>query len=149
LIGRIPDNCPYTAIGRTGSEKEGNLENPTLHGTTYFNSGLLILQPSEETLAQLKDALNSARSLETYKFPDQDFLNEFYRGRWIRLSYAYNALKTLRSAHPQMWNDKEIRIVHYILGKPQVGTVGRRGTDQGSLLRGHELVVPGISGNAQ
>ena len=32
--------------------------------------------------------------------------------------YIYNALKTLRTAHPQIWKDEEVKNVHYILAKP-------------------------------
>jgi hypothetical protein len=32
--------------------------------------------------------------------------------------YVYNALKTLRTAHANVWNDNDVKNVHYILGKP-------------------------------
>ena len=34
------------------------------------------------------------------------------------LPWHYNALKTLRQCHPDLWNDDEARIIHYILDKP-------------------------------
>ncbi len=49
------------------------------------------------------------------RFPDQDFLAKFYRGRFTPLPYIYNALKTLRGCHEPMWRDEEVRNVHYIL----------------------------------
>jgi len=42
-------------------------------------------------------------------------LNEFFKGKWVPLSYTYNALKTLRTCHTSMWEDKAIRNVHYIM----------------------------------
>jgi len=57
-------------------------------------------------------------NLSKYPFVDQDFLNEIYENKWIQLSYTYNSLKTLRFTHSKMWNDSDVRIVHYILEKP-------------------------------
>ncbi|ETW00574.1 hypothetical protein H310_07155 [Aphanomyces invadans] len=34
------------------------------------------------------------------------------------VSYKYNALKTLRTAHPQTWDIEEVKNIHYILTKP-------------------------------
>ena len=36
---------------------------------------------------------------------------------WCR-PYIYNALKTLRTAHAQIWKDEGVKNVHFILGKP-------------------------------
>ncbi len=99
---------------------EGEVEEPTLERTTYFNSGLIVLKPSQETFQHLKTTLLNAKSLRAYLFADQDFLNEVYAGKWIRLSYVYNAFKTLRATHSEMWNDKDIRVVHHFLEKPWV-----------------------------
>jgi hypothetical protein len=32
--------------------------------------------------------------------------------------HIYNALKTLRTAHAEIWKDNEVKNVHYILEKP-------------------------------
>jgi len=34
------------------------------------------------------------------------------------LSYRYNALKTLRYCHKEMWRDEDVKNVHLILKKP-------------------------------
>ena len=112
---RIPENCHYTYVVRNGNKLEEPSQ-PSENG--YFNSGLLVLTPSEKQFNYLKTTLENLSSLQKYPFPDQDFLNEMYVGKWIRISYAYNALKTLRSAHSQMWDDQEIRGLHYVLKKP-------------------------------
>ena len=41
-----------------------------------------------------------------------------FGGRFLPLSYRYNALKTLRYCHAPMWRDDEAKNVHYILDKP-------------------------------
>ena len=53
--------------------------------------------------------------ISTFRFPDQDLLAAFYKGRWKPLPWSYNALKTLRKIHQPLWRDEEIRCLHYIL----------------------------------
>jgi hypothetical protein len=38
----------------------------------------------------------------------------FFRGRWVPIPYVYNALKTLKTAHTDIWNDDDVRNVHYM-----------------------------------
>lgn len=64
------------------------------------------------------DNLFHAKDLSIYNFPDQDFLNEIFKDRWTPLAYAYNALKTLRTAHSPMWRLGDVKNIHYILTKP-------------------------------
>lgn len=65
--------------------------------------------------------------VSTYRFPDQDFLADYFRGAFLPIPYIYNALKKHRQAHPKMWRDEEVKNVHYIHKKPwesrEVGTV--------------------------
>lgn len=42
-------------------------------------------------------------------------LSDTFRGRWVPLSYRYNALKTLRWNHKDIWKDEDVKNVHYIL----------------------------------
>lgn len=51
------------------------------------------------------------------KFPDQDLLALHFKGRIRFLGYEYNALKTLRECHADMWQDDKVKNVHYILDK--------------------------------
>jgi len=76
-----------------------------------------VVRPSEKVYQELLSRLETLDAAK-YPFGEQDLYNEVFSGKWIRLSYAYNALKTLRHVHPHIWNDAEIRIVHYILDKP-------------------------------
>jgi len=106
-LRRCPENCPYTAD--TGKPKEE---------LSYFNSGLLVIHPSNTEFERLKAALDRIENLAKYVFADQDFLNQVYAGRWVCLPYTYNALRPLITAHPNMWRDEDVRIVHYIFKKP-------------------------------
>lgn len=66
----------------------------------------------------MEERLDTDPQVPKMSFPDQDFLAAFYRGKWQPLPWYYNALKKLRSVHPAMWRDEEVRNVHYILNKP-------------------------------
>ena len=47
--------------------------------------------------------------LARYPFAEQDFLNEYYDGRWQPLPYVYNALKTLPQQHPTLWDASAVK----------------------------------------
>jgi lipopolysaccharide biosynthesis glycosyltransferase len=53
--------------------------------------------------------------LFTYQFPDQDLLANFFSGKWKLIAWYWNGLRTLRSIHPDVWSDEEVRCIHYIL----------------------------------
>ncbi|KAI9006620.1 nucleotide-diphospho-sugar transferase [Phycomyces nitens] len=105
----VPANCAYTHIQASIPIK------PTRH---YFNSGLIVLTPSLGLFEDMLSQLHSTLDLSIYPFPDQDFLNQVFSGRWITLPYTYNALKTLPQAHPSLWHSSDLKNVHYILAKP-------------------------------
>ncbi|UZJ53086.1 hypothetical protein CBS101457_002406 [Exobasidium rhododendri] len=115
----IPANCAYTQqrhpehtlIGMTISE-----ESPPTHHS--LNSGLVVLRPSHEVMNQMERQIQNDPVVENYRFPDQDFLADFYRGRFTPISYIYNGLKKLRASHQNLWRDDEVKNVHYIINKP-------------------------------
>ncbi|CAI2174629.1 795_t:CDS:2 [Funneliformis geosporum] len=114
----IPSSCAYTK-GPIKPESENTP--PSLELKGYFNSGLLVLTPSKQMFEDLLNYLQNHPNINSLNFPDQDLLNEFFKGKWIPLSYTYNALKTLRTCHASMWDDKAIRNVHYIMAdKPWI-----------------------------
>ena len=80
-----------------------------------LNSGLVVLNPSLDILKDIVHMLATSPLVATYLFPDQDFLADYFRGRWVPLSWRYNALKTLRTIHTHLWRDDEVRCLHYIL----------------------------------
>jgi len=75
--------------------------------------------------------ISSSSKLTSYIFPDQDLLSEFYEGKWIPISWEYNALRMLRTVHPDVWDDEKVRCVHYIL--PDKPWLSRKNPDVNAL----------------
>lgn len=42
-------------------------------------------------------------------------LAKFFSGKWKLIPWYCNALRMLRTIHPDLWNDDEVRCIHYIL----------------------------------
>ena len=61
---------------------------------------------------------STSDKLSTYQFPDQDFLADFFADRCMSVGWQYNALKTMRNWHENIWRDEEVRGLHYIVDKP-------------------------------
>ncbi|KAG0258523.1 hypothetical protein BG011_003231 [Mortierella polycephala] len=76
-----------------------------LERRSYFNSGLVVLIPSLDQLKTIQTTFREIKCPSHYTFPDQDLLNEVFRGRWKSLGYGYNALKTLVFTHAPIWNE--------------------------------------------
>ncbi|KAG0129301.1 nucleotide-diphospho-sugar transferase [Tuber indicum] len=110
----IPSNCGYTSQHSTPEEalKTGA---PSTIGLGICNGGLQVVQPSQKLYDQIVKTLNSPDATQNYDFADQSLLSDTFRGRWVPLSYVYNALKTLRWCHKEIWNDDEVKNVHYVL----------------------------------
>lgn len=105
-----PENCFYHWQDRQ--------QPPPAQLEPYFNSGMLVLEPHVGVLHQLEQRIAAIRDFARYPFPEQDLLNEFFRGRWRQLPFIYNALKTLPVQHSQTWRSDQAKIIHYILDKP-------------------------------
>jgi hypothetical protein len=123
---RIPEACAYTYQRYPASVKEG-LPPSFPHGLSELNGGLQIFKPSRAKFEKIYSVLiNSAPS--EFLFADQSLLSKAFHNEWEPLylslwvllmrPFIYNALKTLRSAHPPIWKDEEVKNVHYILAKP-------------------------------
>ncbi|KAJ4001048.1 nucleotide-diphospho-sugar transferase [Lentinula boryana] len=109
----IPANCAHTAVeGPLGLPPALTPTSPRPYG--QLNSGTVVLSPSPALGEAIIHYLNT-ENLESFAFPDQDLLSAFFKGNWKPLPWYYNALKTLRVIHPQLWSDDEIRCLHYIL----------------------------------
>ncbi|KAG5436854.1 hypothetical protein PCANB_001607 [Pneumocystis canis] len=89
-------------------------------GIRMLNSGLVVLNPNPEEFALiLEHVVNSDKYPATMlNFAEQSLLSYVYEEKWLPLPYIYNALKTLRTVHDKLWNDDDVKIVHYILNKP-------------------------------
>ncbi|KAI9049703.1 hypothetical protein LZ554_005857 [Drepanopeziza brunnea f. sp. 'monogermtubi'] len=124
------ENCAYTGLTHPSC-----LENPArvpepgtgLSTHTLLNSGLFICTPNPKLWKDMLDFLETSPLVKDFMFPDQDFLAEFFRGKWKAVGYQYNALKTMRYWHPEMWRDEEVRNLHYIVDKPWTKRVGSDG----------------------
>ncbi len=122
------DNCAFTPMrhptGLTHPTPVSKDARPTYH---LLNSGLFIFHPSKTLWNDVLHFFNTSPLLKTFLFPDQNFLDEFFRNRWMSLGWQYNALKTMRYWHPDMWRDDEVRNLHYIVDKPWEKRIARDG----------------------
>lgn len=111
----VPENCAFT-------KQHGNPDKAQVSGGSCdlsplgnINSGLLVINPSEEVFSQIVEYMEEHGSRMV--FPDQSVLSELFQGRWVALPYIYNALKTLRKpeTHGAIWRKNRVKNVHYIL----------------------------------
>ena len=111
----VPENCAFTS--QHGEPKKAQVEGaPSSAGLAMPNGGLQVVVPSAEAYGMISKALGSEAAAE-YEFPDQSLLADVFNGRWVGISYIYNALKTLRwkGVHDAIWRDDKVKNVHYIL----------------------------------
>ncbi|KAL9618570.1 MAG: hypothetical protein Q9160_006754 [Pyrenula sp. 1 TL-2023] len=127
------ENCAHT---RLAPHDPPTRNGPGMRRTyNYFNSGVLIWAPRQEVWDNMMQMFATGENIAKYKLPDQDFLNDFFQGKWQPLQWRYNALKTMRNWHPKLWDDDEVVILHYIVDKPwekriaSDGIAGKRGLD--------------------
>ena len=107
-----PDSCAYTYLADLPE---------TL--AAYLNGGLLVLTPDRAVFDDMVARLSALDDLAGFPFAEQDFLNDYYRGRWVPLPYVYNALKTLPFQHPALWDASAVKNIHYIIDKPWQGAL--------------------------
>ncbi|KIK71602.1 glycosyltransferase family 8 protein [Collybiopsis luxurians FD-317 M1] len=109
----VPPNCAHTAVKSPSDLPPAwSMTSPRPYG--QLNSGTVVLNPSSALSEAIIQYLNT-ENLESFAFADQDLLTAFFKGKWEPLPWYYNALKTLRVIHPQLWSDEEVRCLHYIL----------------------------------
>lgn len=122
------ENCAYTPLSHptalTDPTPVTKSSRPTHH---LLNSGMFLFSPSTELWDNMIAFFNTTPLLSEFKFPDQDFLAEFFTGRWMSVGWQYNALKTMRYWHTNIWRDDEVVCLHYIVDKPWTKRVGDDG----------------------
>ncbi|CAA9957880.1 Glycosyltransferase family 8 protein [Pyrenophora teres f. maculata] len=120
-MSRLESSDQVATVGKEGDGQCYTLRN--------FNSGTFCWRPSRETAQFVKDRFEELgpERLRAMKFPDQDFLNEAFDGRWGSLSWKTNALKTWRYWHTNFWKDNEVAVLHYIVDKPWAARVDEQG----------------------
>lgn len=74
--------------------------------------------PSHELWKRIDEFRVSDPRVKNFTFPDQNFLDAFFEGKWVPFGWQYNAFKTHRYWHPEAWRDGEVRALHYIVDKP-------------------------------
>ncbi|KAJ6519947.1 nucleotide-diphospho-sugar transferase [Mycena sanguinolenta] len=109
----IPENCAHTVVSSPTEPPPAPTDKPRPYG--QLNSGTVVLEPSPKLAKELSHFLATDKRVSEWSFPDQDLLTAFFHGNWTSLPWYYNALKTLRNIHPQLWDDDVARCVHYIL----------------------------------
>jgi hypothetical protein len=104
-------NCAYTGLKR-GSPPTPvpNPESASGKRThTLLNSGMFIFTPYEAQWNDMLKFLHLNIRVKDFLFPDQDFLAEYFRGRWKSVGWQFNALKTMQYWHENMWEDGEVK----------------------------------------
>lgn len=135
------ENCGYTNLRHPSALESGfpvpsDLAPP--HTWALLNGGVFLYKPHEELWEAMHHFFLTSPNLRSFQFPDQDFLAEFFRGTWLSLPWKYNALKTMKQWHPNIWRDEEVKGLHYIVDKPwqkrlaSDGIGGHLGRDGGS-----------------
>jgi lipopolysaccharide biosynthesis glycosyltransferase len=85
-----------------------------------FNMGIFVVKPNRTEF----DRLIKLKEDENFKFnsgwAEQGFLNDVYKDQWYEIGFEYNANVAAYLQVRDFWNarEKNIRIIHYTLGKP-------------------------------
>ncbi|BGP39360.1 hypothetical protein JCM10449v2_003298 [Rhodotorula kratochvilovae] len=132
----LPD-CTPANCGYTHAQTHGGAPPPAsafAGKRTYglLNSGLVVLAPSAALHAEIVQYLHTSPSVASMALPDQDLLGEVFEGRWAPLEWRFNAIKTFRWVHPELWfaekqgrqvegrerGEDGVAVLHYIVEKP-------------------------------
>lgn len=122
------ENCAYTPLEHPTALTEPlqpTETSPSPH--KLLNGGMFIFHPSKGLWDRMLHVFNTTPLLSTFMFPDQDFLAYFFENKWYALGWQYNAIKTMRYWHPNIWRDEEVICLHYIVDKPWAKRVGLDG----------------------
>ncbi|GAB7343645.1 hypothetical protein MBLNU457_1638t1 [Dothideomycetes sp. NU457] len=123
------ENCAYTAVSHPGALTDPTPVTPSSRPTYHLlNSGMFVFRPSAELWTSMLQFFNTTPLLSEFKFPDQDFLAEFFKNKWMSVGWQFNALKTMRYWHENIWRDDEVVCLHYIVDKPWAKRVAQDGT---------------------
>ncbi|KDN53253.1 glycosyltransferase family 8 protein [Tilletiaria anomala UBC 951] len=127
----ISANCAFTPQSHPDALTHPTTVTPESRDNYHLlNSGLVVLTPSKAVMEDMSRQIATDPEIPAFRFPDQDFLAKYYKGRFTPLPWVYNALKPLRKCHTNIWRDEEVRNVHYILDKPwAVGYPGNEEDD--------------------
>ncbi|KAF8545498.1 nucleotide-diphospho-sugar transferase [Trichophaea hybrida] len=110
----IPENCGYTSQ-HDDPDSAAETGASSTFGLGILNGGLQVVNPNMGLYNKILKTIQTPDKTVDYAFSDQSLLSDIFKGRWVPLSYKYNALKTLRWCHNHIWRDDEVKNVHYIL----------------------------------
>ncbi|GAA5912211.1 hypothetical protein JCM8208_000933 [Rhodotorula glutinis] len=128
-----PANCAYTHATAHGGAPPPVELLPSKRTYGLLNSGLVVLAPSKALYDSIVHHLHTSPTVATMALPDQDLLGEVFDGKWMPLSWRFNAIKTFRWVHPELWfveadggqrlegrerRDDGVAVLHYIVEKP-------------------------------
>eukprot|EP00873_Tetraselmis_striata_P003092 jgi/Tetstr1/423356/TSEL_014049.t1 len=103
----MPDACVTT----DECQAPGPLNKaPNRTKSAYFNAGIFVFEPSLEELAEMLEML---QSYKITRYAEQDFLNDFYRGRWNMLPMSYNWGRVSFFVCPELYDPATVKIVHF------------------------------------
>lgn len=123
-----PQNCAYNVVSHPTALTKATpitTSSPATHH--LLNGGMFIFHPTPELWNSMLEYFNTTDKLSTYQFPDQDFLADYFRNRLMPMPWQFNAIKTMRYWHENIWRDEEVVCLHYIVDKPWVKRVGADG----------------------
>ncbi|KAF2713986.1 glycosyltransferase family 8 protein [Pleomassaria siparia CBS 279.74] len=122
------ENCAYSAVQHPDALDKPTPVTPEARPTWHLlNSGMFLFKASPQLWDKMIDFFNTTPLLEEFKFPDQDFLAEFFKNKWLSLGWQFNAIKTMRYWHQNIWRDEEVVCLHYIVDKPWTKRVDEDG----------------------
>lgn len=86
---------------------------PDMGWPDCFNSGLLILSPNQKTYLGLLEMMEENGSFDG---GDQGILNQYFYGKWKRLSFLYNMTFSSNYEYMPAFNHfkKQVKVVHFI-----------------------------------
>lgn len=104
------EECHYTSTVATWPTL------PALHA--YFNAGLLAFCPDLHELESMRSSM--AACTRELPFAEQDFLNDHFRGRVVKLPAAFNVLKPalINPKHRDALPLDDCVVLHYVMAKP-------------------------------
>ncbi|CAN6693007.1 unnamed protein product [Malus baccata var. baccata] len=76
----------------------------------YFNAGMFVFEPS---LATYRDLVKTLQTSPTTAFAEQDFLNEFFKGKWVALAPHYNLMMPMLWHHPEAVELDRVKVVNF------------------------------------
>ncbi|GMN44071.1 hypothetical protein TIFTF001_013262 [Ficus carica] len=76
----------------------------------YFNAGMFVFEPS---LPTYHDLLTTLKVTSPTLFAEQDYLNMFFRDKYMPIPSVYNLVLAMLWRHPENINLGEVKVVHY------------------------------------